>query len=321
MMAEAATDDELLDDGQSQSQSQSQTQTQSQSQTQGKRSGVKKTSDSSKSMKGAKRADGVEAYISTDGALILDAPDHDASPIAQYAEGHKVRVSKKTVPGTGESAGERFRKVRVGSRIGYVPEIDVRLGQPAAQVLKRKEKKADGRSRSSTESQGKKNPMYFSRYMGLIGGSSEFKEDITGVDASTTMLVYGFKLTGPDILLEGPIIDFNFLLHFGAPTYYEPLSAVKPTGYVILTDASVMVPLIARENAMVYMVTGPLLMYSQFNVVNGSRARDLTEANLGWNLGLAVGARFQKVAVRLEGKYFIEKRSYRAVLASLQTEF
>jgi hypothetical protein len=280
--------------------------------------------------------DGVAAVISTDGALVLAEPDMDATPIAQLAAGTKVRVSKKT------TSGEMpFRKIRVGQRIGYIAEIDIYLGESLPSNSKSKKKgleksksknnklagkketvdKTKDKPDENTKSRSKDDPFYFSKFVGFTFGMSEFKEGIVGVDASAWMPFYGLKITGPDVLLKGPVIDFDLLLHYGAPAYYEPLSATKPTGFIVLTDMLLHIPVIYRDSGDVFLGLGPMLMLSQFSVNNAGHDQSLSEVNLGYSLNLGAGYRVDHAALRLEGKYFSEKRTYRGLFASIQTQF
>jgi len=249
---------------------------------------------------------GVVATVITDGALILIEPDPDSTPIAQLPEGKKIRVSKSTTSGE-----NRFRKTRVGKRIGFIADIDVRVGEApisAKDKLKDKLKDTPKKKKSDRKAAAKRRmsdpgtPIYFSRFVGVIVGGSEFKEEISGVDASASMPFYGLKITGPDVLIDGPIIDFNLLLHYGAPAYYESLSSIKPTGFVLLSDAAFLLPVWAGQNGMVYLGAGPMIMLSQFTVFNGGRKQDLTEINLGLDVDLGVAYRIDQVALRLEGK-------------------
>lgn len=272
-------------------------------------------------------SDGVMATVTTDGALVLMKPDPDSSVIVQLEAGKKIRVSK------GTTSGEvKFRKVRFGGRIGYIADIDVRIGdapdagdEGAAKSSDSASAGAGKKARKKKEASRKKHrpndPVYFSRFVGLIVGFSEFKEGISGVDASTSMVFYGLKITGPDTIVNGPVMDFNLLLHYGAPSYYDALSATKPSGFVILTDALLKLPILQGQNGLFALGIGPMFMFSQFAVVNGGRNQSLTELNLGLSLSLGVTYRISRVALGLEGKYYVEKNSYRGLFASVQSQF
>ncbi len=276
------------------------------------------------------KANSVIATVVTDGAVVRSAPDLDACPIAQLAQGKKIRVSKKTTSGE-----VKFHKAAVRGRVGYIANFDIRIGSgpdetsggagdsgkdgagDAAAKRKAKARKEAAKRRMSERSE----PIYFARFVGIVGGVSEFKEDISGVDASASMPFYGLKVTGPDVIFGGPVVDFNFLLHYGAPTYYDALSAIKPTGFVLITDALFLLPVGNGHNTTGYVGVGPMLMLSQFTVMNAGGKKDLTEFNLGADFALGVATRIDKVALRVEAKYFLEKQSYKGLFASLQLQF
>ena len=263
-------------------------------------------------------ARGVAAVVSTDGALVFVAPDPDSEAIAQLPEGQGVRVSKGTTSGP-----EKFRKVRVNNRIGYILDIDVVLGEAAAAKGKTgKNKKANAKKPKKKEHKvDTHEPMYFCRYFGVLLGQSEFKEGINNVDSSTNFLIYGLKITGPDTLFPGPVLDFNLALHNGAPDYYGALSATPPSGFVMLIDTMVQVPFVQAQNGTVYVEAGPLLAITHFSVVNSGRAMDLSSVNVGVSTAVGAGFRVERVAGRLEAKYMIEKQSYKALQASIQMQF
>ena len=295
----------------------SHSQSQSETMTRAKGSGAKSAA------KGA-RGDGVAAVVATDGALVFASPDASSAIIAQLPEGQKVRVSKGVVKGP----EEQFRRIRVGPKIGYIITTDVALeGATAAAPAKaprfgsKKRKNADQKKRERDLMPKKKKPMYFTRYIGLLYGDSEYKEGISGINASTSFPTYGFKITGPDVLISGPVIDFNFALHYGAPSYYDKYASARPTGFVIFTDALALVPFFERMNSLLYVAGGPALVYSQFNMIHSGKTVNLSTLNLGLSFALGGAYRIDRVALRLEGKYMVEKQSYRAIQAAVQIEF
>jgi hypothetical protein len=274
--------------------------------------------------------DGIAATVTTDGALLLQQADPDANPVGQLAEDTKVRVSRQSVDGPD---GTKFRRIKVGKRIGYISEIDIRIGDGPApddrpkssggKKLSKKEAAKEAKKKAARKKAmgDKREEMLFSRFVGVLIGTSEYKEGIDGVNASTNLIVFGLKITGPDLILSGPIVDFNLALHYGAPEYYQQLSATKPNGFVLLTDLLFVGPFAHSQDSMVYVAGGPMLAISKFSLVNSGRAMDLTSLNLGLSLALGGAIRLDKVALRLEAKYYIEKQSYKELQAAIQTQF
>ena len=234
------------------------------------------------------------------------APDFDSKVIGRLKPGTRVRVSRQT---TGKFY--KFHKVVMGRRVGYIADNEVAIGNRAVASTT-----SSDRPRKRRETK----PVYFSRFVGVLVGTTELKEGITGVDASDQLLIYGLKITGPDVLMGTPM-DLNFALHYGAPKYYDKLSSVRPAGFILYTDALLLLPWLQRQNFAGLFGVGPLLVYSDFQVVNGGRAQSLSTLNIGASFMAGVVYRFSRVGLRLEGKYFLEKQSAKAIQVGLQTEW
>ncbi|MES2854933.1 MAG: SH3 domain-containing protein [Bdellovibrionota bacterium] len=264
-----------------------------------------------------KKSPSVKAVVVTDGAQIYAKPDFDANVIGSLKAGKSVTISRGKI---GEFA--KFHKIKSGKVTGYIADIDVRSGAlPAPQKKKFKDAKARDKqaSNKTKEKDPTKDPLYFSRFFGLTLGSVIFKEGISGVDSKANLVTYGFRVTGPDVIMSGAVIDWNLILHYGAPSYYNSLSSTTPGGFVLWTDAHFLLPFFGKHDAMGYFGIGPMLAFSSFKLTNGGEARDLTALNIGLSTSLGGAFRFGKYAVRLEGKYFIEKQAYPGLQLSLQS--
>ncbi len=278
---------------------------------------------------------GVAATVRTDAAMIYSKPDFDAELLATLKQGDKVRVSSGT---TGDFA--KFHKVRVGSVLGYIADIDVQVeGAPKKRDHVRKFGENDKAGKTQNQKQNQKQkknassgdpkkkfkdeslPILFTKYVGVLIGMSEFNEGITGVDAKENLLVYGLKVTGPDVLLNGPIMDLNLAFHYGAPSYYSSLSSTKPSGFVMMADALLLLPFFQRDLVMISIGLGPAVRFSSFNVTSGGEPKSLTQLDLALGAALGGGFKLGKVAVRLEGKYLFGKQTDRLIQASLQQAF
>ena len=277
------------------------------------------------------KSNGVGAKVRTDGAMVYAKPDFDSDVLTTLKEGDKIRVSKGTL---GEKAN--FHKVRAGSILGWIAEIDVQLDDApfkreqrrgAGKRDKDKTDKSDKKRPKSGEKKPKKpfmddnTPMFFQKYVGAVIGLSDFNESINGVDAHESLFVYGLKITGPDILFNGPILDVNLLLHYGAPSYYNALSTTKPSGFLFMADTLLLYPFFNRDKGIVAVGFGPLIKYSSFSVTNGGDLKSLSEFDVGVSLALSGAMRFNKIAVRLEGKYLIEKHSEKLFQLAVQQQF
>lgn len=284
----------------------------------------------------AGQASALNGRVVDDGAQIYELPDLDAPVIAVVRGGTKLTISKGT---RGDYA--KFHKTRVQGKVGWISALDVEPGgkgtgkkgagrakakAPAKgpfaeenEAEKRAEKQADESSDSSRERES--TPLYFSRSVGLAIGMTDYKEDIAGSERVANLLTYGLKMTGPDVFFDGPIIDANVLFHYGAPDYYNRLSATKPNGFVMWLDANLLLPFYMRDNALIAAGLGPLLVLSNIQATQGSVPYNMWNCNVGATLELTGGLRIGRVIVRLEAKYLFEKKTYRQAQLALQTTF
>ncbi len=261
---------------------------------------------------------GVAAIVRTDGAMVYSKADFDADVLGNLRRGDRVRVSSGTI---GDYA--KFHKVAAGAIVGWIADIDVQVeGASKKRDHKRgSSKKSRGRDREKKPFVDESLPIFFTKYVGVLVGATEFNEDISGVDSKETLLVYGLKFTGPDLLLTGPVLDLNLALHYGAPSYYTPLSSTKPSGFLIYGDALLLYPFFNRDKAMITFGLGPLLKFSTFNVTSGGEIKSLSRLDFGASIALAGAVKVGKFAVRLEGKYHLEKKSEKMALLSIQQQF
>lgn len=283
------------------------------------------------STKAAPMSSGVSAVIRTDGAMVYSKPDFDAEVLTTLTQGQKVRVSPGT---TGQVV--KFHKVRVGPVLGYVAEIDV---QVEGGVKKRDHKRGAGKNKKSgkasagnerdraraqmAEEKKKRDklPFAFTRYVGLFVGVAGYKEEIGGSKKSDSLLLYGLKMTGPGILFEGPILDINLMLHYGAPKGYTEISTVKPSGYLLMSDTLLLLPMLQKSSFLGTLGVGPLITYRSFKVVRDAKFETFGGLSAGLSLAAAAGFRKGDYAIRAEAKYLVEKRVDTIFQLSLQNEF
>ena len=255
--------------------------------------------------------------------MVYEKPDLDSKPFAILPQGTRIPVSKGT---RGEF--QKFYRTRFQGKLGWVLTIDVR---PEAEVRKaiakakgKKPKKGPFAAENEAEENqdgGGKNPYVFSQSASLVFGLVDFQEDVEGVGRQESLTVYGFKITGPDVFIQGPVVDLNFLLHYGAPTYYDNLSSTKPSGFVVWVDALLVMPLRMREDSLISAAAGPVLTLSSIKTSQGLSAVDSFDARIGAALSLTAGMRFDEIATRIDARYVIEGKSYPQFLFSLGTVF
>lgn len=259
--------------------------------------------------------------------LVYEKPDLDSKPFAILPQGTRIPVSKGT---RGEY--QKFYRTKFQGKPGWVLTIDVR---PEAQVRKaiakakaaakgKKSQKgpfaAMNEAEENQEGSGK-NPYVFSQSASLVFGVVDFREDVAGQSFGESVTVYGFKITGPDVVIQGPVVDINFLLHYGAPAYYDNLSSTKPSGFLVWLDAQLVMPLRMREDSLIAAMAGPTLTLSSIQSSVGAQSESSFDARIGAVLSVAGGMRFDGLSTRLEARYVIEGKSYPQFLFSLGTMF
>lgn len=260
--------------------------------------------------------------VITDSAMVFEKPDMDSDTLAYLNVGQAVRVSKKIY-----GLDPRFYKISLpDGKFGYVATIDVgpvksekeasrSSSAPKPADLKREERMARARLKSEMAK-----PMMFNTWFGAALGRMTFKEKIPGVKAEEDLLVYGLKVTGPDVLLQGPIMDVNVMLHYGAPSYYESLSRVKPSGFIFSTDALLIVPFGMGQDTGLYFGLGPWARYSSFKYVNQTGALQApSKFGIGAAFALGGAYRIGAFSLRLEGKRIWESSTQTVLQLGLQT--
>ncbi len=302
------------------------------------------------------QAAALTGVVKNDGAQVYSQPDFDAQILATLTVGQKVVVSKGTA-----GAYAKFHRVRAGKIVGYISEMDVEgeggaslkaaekspVGAKAADTSKSKTKKTsktasrDKRGRraksqklSPAEQEKRERaaeerarqaraalPFVFNRYVGLVIGVAGYEETISASKSRDSLLVYGLKLTGPGIFFEGPILDTNVVLHWGAPKGYASISAVKPSGFFLLADTLLILPMLQKGEFSGTLGFGPAVSYRSFKTVDAAGFVSHSGFGLGLSLQAGAGVRLGDYALRLEGKYLVDKRIDTIFQLSLQNAF
>lgn len=275
------------------------------------------------------RAHAVPAVVVVDEAQVYATPDLDGKVLAVVPGGSRVTVSKGVRGGYA-----KFRRARVlgadgKAVVGWISSIEVKteneVKAEARRQKKAAEKKGAVRTRAGSHRESHSNssdtPFAFSRSVGLAIGVTDYKESIGGVDRTANLLTYGLKITGTDVLLTGPLMDINILFHYGAPEYYETLSTTKPSGFLMWTDFNLLLPFRMRDESMLGVGLGPLFVLSNMTATTGGQTYSMWALNLGVTLEAMASMRIGDVAVRLEGKYWFERKTYHQAQLAVQTLF
>lgn len=241
-------------------------------------------------------------------------------------EGSESKASKSANATSKSKSSSKNKNEK--SKLKSGQKSDQKSGQRSKSA---KSQKAD-RAQAATEAQQRIDderrrqeraalPFAFNRYVGLVVGAAGYEDEIGGSKKKESLLVYGLKVTGPDIFFQGPIIDLNVLLHYGAPKGYEAISRTKPSGFFILADPLLLLPLFQREKMLGSLGVGPALSYRSFKTVDASGFVSHSGFGVGLSLQASAGLRLGDYALRLEGKYLVDKRVDTIFQLSLQNAF
>ncbi len=283
---------------------------------------VKKSAKTSASAKGstAAKTGTTVAVVVSEESQIYDKPDLDGAVVTVVKRGKRLPVSKGT---RGEFA--KFYRTRANGKLGWILTSDVKSEVDAKKFFTQAKAAAYKRGPFEPEAdevKGSSKEMFaFTRSVAFAVGQNEYKESINGVDYTANLLTYGLKLTGPDVLLTGPLMDVNILLHYGAPEYYKGLSQIAPTGFILWTDANLLLPIIVRQDTLIGIGAGPILVISNIQASQGTTDYGMWAFNIGVDVELTAGIRFDDFCIRLDGKYIFEKKTYRQVQLSVGTIF
>lgn len=282
---------------------------------------------------GSSREEWQHAVTIVDGAALYEKPNFDAPVIDYLGDGKKIVVSKKAVRGSGGLG--IFYRVKAGGRTIFITDTDIKMsksagsepeGEVAADVSREKvtqkkgTKKKKKRRRKADEENGES--LYFTTYIGGAVGTVQYSEIFQDRTLSSQMPVYGFRMTGPGTLFDGPPLDFNFLLSLSTPSYYSKFTSSRPTGYLLLSDVMMMLPLWEGRQAYVYYGLGVMGAFAAYKVQIKNSLYDSKEFRMGADFGLGGGVRVGDTALlRADLKYYYERTHYMGALISFQTEY
>lgn len=259
--------------------------------------------------------------VGPDGATVYRQPTFDSEILTTLPPGKTFSISAKPINTDGA-----FYKVLVKPGLtGYVGDHEIR---PLFKTANAKKEEAEAKEDKEEPRSKRKRPFVFTKYAGLEYAFVQFKEKTLGKERTENLDFFGVKISGPDLLIEGPIMmDVNFLFHYGAPTYYEKLTGRGTDGFAFLVDFLFQYPMPVGQNSLVYYGFGPAIRYSKFDVQvrnagnNTITAYSLEDITAGAVFNLGLGFRLGSVALRAEGRYYWEKTQYFGATTALQFGF
>ncbi len=253
---------------------------------------------------------------------VYEKPDLDSKAFGLLPQGTRLPVSRGT---RGEYA--KFYRTRFKGKLGWVLTIDVK---PEAVVRKAIEESKSrpppkgpfaAEQEAAAQENDQKKPFIFSQSASFVAGMSQFKEGVEGVSHDVQLPVYGIRVLGPDVILSGPIVDFGLLLHYGAPSYYAQASSTTPNGFLIWTEALLMMPIRMRETSWLGVGAGPVLAMSNIQTTRGLETNDSFDARIGVTLSFTGAIRFDEFLVRGDLRYVWAGESYPQATLGIGTVF
>lgn len=164
-------------------------------------------------------------------------------------------------------------------------------------------------------------PFFMRTMVGAQAGMVKYSEKVTAGKKSSNEVVYGLKVTGPNVLFKNFLVDLSVNLHFGAPSYYDDFST-DSSGFFALVDLTLPFILSRTETKYVYGGIGPMLNFSMFEFTVLGEKESSQKIKLGgvgtFGLAYQLGSSW---AFKAEGKYYFERASYWGVLAGIQKTF
>ncbi len=263
-----------------------------------------------------------EALIATDGAAMYKRPNFD-SPVIGYLNARKKVIATRKMY-HGEGGFGAFYKISANKKIGYVADTDLIVNIPQSKSSRNAKKQEEPKTveREERQSEKEREPIYFTRYLGLTFGRLSFTERVASSVYTSDEYMYGLKFTGPDVLFDSaPPMDVNLAFHSGAPSLYEKIGAKGASGYFLLADAVLLLPFNEWDHYLINYGIGVMFAYTNFKVPINGQTVDSSNQRFGLVLDLGGAYRFSRYAARFDMKYYYEKTSYLGYWAGIQMEY
>jgi hypothetical protein len=283
---------------------------------------AKKSTPTPKKTEGGGKSEAAQsAVVGPEGATVYSQPNFDSQVLSVLSPTTKVVVSQKTRVGIG-GLGLFYRVKYAPDKLGYVVDTEV---IPEFKKVGRKAKRNDEFEKVEESRERKRKglePIFFSRYVGGNLSYVNFSERVRGELLRAQTLVYGFRATGPGVLFDGPPLDLTVNFSLAPPSYYKDISGGgTPTGFFLMSDLDLILPLFENNTAIVNYGFGINLVYTKFRVPYNNNFVDSTETRFGVNAFVGAAYRIDRWLVRTDFKYYYEKSSYTSLGLSVQHEY
>lgn len=284
---------------------------------------------------------GQSALIKVDGSAIYEYPNFD-SPVIEYMDrSKKVKISKKIYPGIGGLGA--FYKIRVKKGVyGFIADTDAEV--TGKKLSEKGKSDDDDEDDQKLEEEGGADPtqlqssmygdsdesevkdsFYLTRYVGFSYATYNYAEVLRSQTEVAQTAMLGAKISGPLGVMGGIPLDVNILFATAAPDFYGEIAS-STSGYMIISDALVTLPLYESKSALVYYGFGAMLRYSSWRVQlkNQPNKAAVDSQEIGIGAAAMAGAAFrlgQKFVLRGDGRYYYEKEKYFGYGLALQFKY
>ncbi|MEC9281161.1 MAG: SH3 domain-containing protein [Bdellovibrionota bacterium] len=262
------------------------------------------------------------AEVIIDGAMVYKKGDFGAPVLGYLRKGKLVKISNKNY-------GPFYKvKLRQGV-IGYISDIDIRIvsGPGGRKVRAAKRSGARPNSRVKRPQKDVRGKSYWGLSLAMVNFTDRFKltsgSDSTEATYSSQSLFLMLNRTAPFSLLDGVVnLDINFGVSTSTPSIYTDISS-QSSGYVILTDASLMMPLhlLRGKNFFTYFGAGLMASHSIIDLYVSGTNLPIGKTRVGASISGGGAYTLGKFLLKFEPKYYFEEERYLGFHFGLQRAF
>ncbi|MAF92613.1 MAG: SH3 domain-containing protein [Bdellovibrionota bacterium] len=262
------------------------------------------------------------AEVIIDGAMVYKKGDFGAPVLGYLRKGKLVKISNKNY-------GPFYKvKLRQGV-IGYISDIDIRIVSGPGGRKARTAKGRGSRSKSKTRRPRKdaRVKTYWGASLAMVNYTDRFKltlgDDSTETTFSSQTLFLMANRTAPFSFLDGVVnLDINLGISTSTPSIYTDISS-QSSGFVLLADASLMMPLhfLRARNFFTYFGAGLMFSHSIIDLYIDDTKLPIGKTRVGASITAGGAYTLGKFLLKFEPKYYFEEERYLGFHFGLQRAF
>jgi hypothetical protein len=269
-----------------------------------------------------------KAQVTADSAEVYASPSFKAEVIDHLKQGAIVKMATHKVIGNG-GLGVFYKIKTPGGKVGYITDSDITTAitepakSPAPSVPVDNSKLAKEPDRAA-EKPAPAAPMGQAQasMWGLSAEIADYGEKFFGTKVSHSQLFAGVRRIGAASSPRSWRSDFSLAISPSAPKFLSAAGAYgKTSGFVVMADVLLMIPIASWQTISVYGEAGPALAYSSYKTFYGADPFTSNESRFGGNVALGAGYQDGRWALLGDVKFHIEKTSYLSERLSLLFAF